>query len=523
LKRINIELHPFMFALWPIALKANLEHSWTFNVEFPVPCLMSLCFAAVLYGTFWPVFRNNTKASLAASVVIIWFFFYSDVLFALKTISQSLFRCDCDVLIINSVYFAAIFILILLVARSAQIGAQARRALNLVSLALFSYNALMYTILDFQTIPLCNAIKAEQISRDRPVPNTTDQQLPDDIYYIIYDAMGRDDVLEKRLNYHSHGFVEKLQMRGFEVCEKSTTNYEFTFSSLASSLNMEYLSPLQMHPERFRWNEVKVLGSLIRENRIARVLSKAGYRFYNYSSGFGPTEWIPEADVNIFSGAGSGFTVRVLDSTALRSLPAGLNPTYALARYKRTAILDKIDDVLTDTHRKFVFLHIETPHAPYLFQRDGSKVEENYKDQFDIKPVQYLDQLEFAQGHLLKLMDKILSAKRRAIIVVQGDHGPHFNLEHTAREHEIALPILNAYYLPDGGKEKLYNTITPVNSFRLIFDYYLKVKYEQLRNENYHSYHRLPLTSCRCITDQVVDGDVIIGKRNFRPPVEKLK
>ena len=42
--------------------------------------------------------------------------------------------------------------------------------------------------------------------------------------------------------------------------------------------------------------------------------------------------------------------------------------------------------------------------------------------------------------------------------------------------------ILNAYYLPGKGTDGLYPSITPVNSFRLIFNAYFEGKYEMLED-----------------------------------------
>ena len=47
--------------------------------------------------------------------------------------------------------------------------------------------------------------------------------------------------------------------------------------------------------------------------------------------------------------------------------------------------------------------------------------------------------------------------------------------------------IFNAYYLPRGGNELLYNSITPVNIFRLIFNFYFSMNYKLLKDQSYFS------------------------------------
>jgi hypothetical protein len=48
---------------------------------------------------------------------------------------------------------------------------------------------------------------------------------------------------------------------------------------------------------------------------------------------------------------------------------------------------------------------------------------------------------------------------------------------------------LSAYHLPNGGKDRLYNTITPVNSFRLIFDRYFGTALGTLEDKSYLPSH----------------------------------
>jgi hypothetical protein len=47
--------------------------------------------------------------------------------------------------------------------------------------------------------------------------------------------------------------------------------------------------------------------------------------------------------------------------------------------------------------------------------------------------------------------------------------------------------ILNAYYFPDGNYGALYNSITPVNSFRVVFNQYFGTDLELLEDKNYYA------------------------------------
>ncbi len=66
------------------------------------------------------------------------------------------------------------------------------------------------------------------------------------------------------------------------------------------------------------------------------------------------------------------------------------------------------------------------------------------------------------------------------IIILQGDHG-------YGRHARDKVSILNAYYFPGGGDEVLYETITPVNNFRLVFDLYFGGQFGLLEDVSYYS------------------------------------
>ena len=93
----------------------------------------------------------------------------------------------------------------------------------------------------------------------------------------------------------------------------------------------------------------------------------------------------------------------------------------------------------------------------------------------------YQNQLTFLNEKILQAMDTLISeSDTPPIIVLQGDHGPWLQPKNKR------MWILNAYYLP-GQADKLYPTISPVNTFRLIFDEYFGGTYDMLEDVSYFS------------------------------------
>jgi hypothetical protein len=87
----------------------------------------------------------------------------------------------------------------------------------------------------------------------------------------------------------------------------------------------------------------------------------------------------------------------------------------------------------------------------------------------------------YINRRMLEAVDTILSnSGTPPIIVIQGDHGPWL------QTREKRFWILNAYYLPDRNDE-LYPSISPVNTFRLVFNSYFGGQYEMLEDVSYFS------------------------------------
>lgn len=127
--------------------------------------------------------------------------------------------------------------------------------------------------------------------------------------------------------------------------------------------------------------------------------------------------------------------------------------------------LEKLPDL---PGKKFVYAHLYSAHQPYVFYSDGG-----FNPDLKQGPYAYRDQIIYTNARLLEIVKTILAKSDPApVIVIQGDH--------SFFEGADRVKILNAYYLPDGGEKSLYSTITPVNTFRIIFNTYFGGQYELL-------------------------------------------
>jgi hypothetical protein len=137
--------------------------------------------------------------------------------------------------------------------------------------------------------------------------------------------------------------------------------------------------------------------------------------------------------------------------------------------------LGKFEGVTENPEKKFVYMHIAAPHGPFVLSSTGE-----FSPTSD-ESIGYINSVQYLNKQAMLLIDDILkNSKTPPVIILQGDHG--WGLTKQTRNL-----ILNAYYLPGVGKTQVYDTITPVNSFRMIFNSYFGGQFNNLEDLSYFS------------------------------------
>jgi hypothetical protein len=181
---------------------------------------------------------------------------------------------------------------------------------------------------------------------------------------------------------------------------------------------------------------------------------------------------------------------RALLRTALRpflpaSFEASFKPAYSWWQPTRTlATFEFLKGVPRDGGSVFTFGHVIKSHVLYSFDRFGN-VSDDSEQGFgaDHDPgvsEPYFGQLIYINNLVLETVDAILARSEiTPIIVISADHG---------RRDQPGDPINSifaAYLLPDDGNDVLYPSISSVNSFRVVLDYYFNLDHGLLEDRSY--------------------------------------
>ena len=322
-----------------------------------------------------------------------------------------------------------------------------------------------------------------------------------DIYYVILDGYARADVLERLYDFDNSQFLGYLSESGFFVPSQSRSNYSQTYLSLASSLNLTYLDRLQ-HVVGAEAIDRRPLRYLIENSSVARLLQRAGYQFLFVSSNFSGTRRNPHADIRYsWSSAITDLENKLIFQTPLSKWKPLDQLQYQTHRDKILRTFQQLGDIPDRESPVFVFAHIIAPHPPFVFGPQGEEVLPDAPFSFNdgnhyvgshAEYVEgYRNQLTYINSKLEEMLDVILSRSTTPpIIVLQADHGPGSALDWFSVEgSDLAerMSIFAAYYVPDEVKHQLYDTVTPVNTFRILFSTYLDAAYPILADRSYFS------------------------------------
>ena len=489
---MNKPFHPLLFAIYPILFLYSRNVA-----EFPPgvlcePILVSVLFTLAVSVFIWKFSKNRLRSALVLSLFLLVFFSYGHFYHFLEESGLLRFGILGDQKFVLSFYgllFGAVAFLCYTKIRDWQ---KSTFLLNVLGLFLLSFT--LINILSFH----------KGLARLKPeTPATTesnDTKEAPDIFYIILDGYPRQDVLSEIHQFDNSEFLEFLKTKGFRILGNSHSNYPGTSLSLASSLNLNYIDQL-IPPDERRSNNPWFLKDLIEKNYVLEFLKKRGYVTVAFDSGYFQTEL---KNVDHFYATGwflNEFHEALLDTTPAWVLFKNIG-RYQMQRRRILYILDHLPDPRDATKPVFVFAHIMALHPPYVFGPNGeerspqSSSLQFWKDFGDPSrkelSQQYQDQLTYINKRMQSAVQAILgSRKRPVLIILQGDHGSSFlSPERGSSFYQERFSILNAIHVSD--ETQLYDSMSPVNTFRIIFNAFFGTTYKLLEDRSFYSLRKTP-------------------------------
>ena len=480
--------HPFLFAAASVlaVMARNLDHAGLADV---LPSLVGvLLFALAVYLLVALLRRRLDRlTTIISSIWVVGLLFYGQLFKDVNGIVQGSFSMAKTLPYAFAILVAVTALAILL-----------RRASGLVHSVLTGIAAVLLITPIWNTVSYewRNGAAREIYNLDRamaeidpfiaPAGERISSKRPPDIYHFIFDRYASEPILQQHFGIDNSAIGRFLEQRGFYVARDSNSNYQKTGHSLASTLYMDYLNLLGDDP-RAKGSNWRPIYEMLDETRASKFLISQGYDFLQFGSWWVGTYDNPLAKENHPHGF-SEFEMIYLRTTA--ALPV----SHILPRRPLTMRLDwdnaqcqrvgpQVEEIKAIGERDkpvYVFAHFLVTHGPFVFTPEGRclTLQEQIKRGEDQG---YVDGIAYANKIIEEIVTTLQSPDREPpIIIIQADEGPFPERDWSipwqdspVDDLRIKTGILNAYFFPNKDYGSLRSDITPVNSYRVVFNNYL--------------------------------------------------
>ena len=493
----QVIIHPFLFAIYPIVFLASHNIHEIYLKEAFIPILIALFISSIvtIFSKFLSFNMHKTGLVLTSSWIL--FFSFTPIIFLLQMI-QSYVLINLRIRYLYILLIGIPFItLILYVIKTNKNFFKTTNFLNILGIVLIiipltniCYNSISFSKNNYT---YSGELFDSEINIEANYP---------DIYYIVLDGYARADILKDVYNYNNQPFLDKMKSIGFDVASQSYANYVQTSLSLPSSINMEYVHLNMRNSSKHTMQE------LIQNNNLTKFLKRKGYIISEISNGWGSsTSVLPNPDENYEVGPSmlTSFQITLVKNSFL----VLLNDIIKDNRYSYDRVLDSFDWLTSMpkvSEPRFIFAHIVSPHSPFLFRKNGERIpigkfSESINTYDDKKA--YIEQLIFINRKVEIAIEEIIDHSTvPPIIIIQSDHGTSskLGLENTTRNWDKPNKAmikeraanLTMYYLPCAESGGFYNSISPVNIFRAVFNSCFNSNLELLPDSLYWSWYEKP-------------------------------
>jgi hypothetical protein len=515
----KIPFHSLIFAPYPVLAFAATNSDWAAKMQFYWALAASLAMMLIAFVINWLLTRNIRKAAAITTLFLLLFFTYGHIYGLVSKNSNP------------TVWLTILCFLILLggswwiLSRPAPLQ-DITYTLNWISLLLLLFPLITLGVDYIQDLEDKSDTQDADLNPipEESLPSEPPSELPD-IYFIILDGYARADILADIYDYDNQPLLDFLENRGFFIAKQSFANYHHTVLSLSTTLNMTYIKDLLVDEGIKSYDYWRIVDH-IHDNKVFNLASDAGYQLVTFDSGYAitairhvdhfmrpkitissdtPEKIEPKMPIKI-----GYFETRFLETTALRPMLPTIFEQFAEdSRYEdhRQHILYTFSNLASFAQEEgsyFIFAHILAPHPPFVFDANGEPVH-NWRP-YTVSDgshwvggigtrgeyiAGYRDQIIYINSLLINTIDEILSqSETPPVIIIQGDHGPGAYFEWQSFKqtnlHE-RMTILNAIYFPGSDQGWLYPSITPVNTFPIVFNRYLGQDFELSDDRSYFS------------------------------------
>lgn len=450
--------------------------------------------AALLLVTGRLLYKSLTKGGVWATTLLIPFFFFGAVHDLIKTTPFIKFISSYTVLL--PLLLIALLVISWYFKKKTGSLDKAHRYFTILLTILVSMEVVLMaqkTITNNQEHNL-----AYQNDNIKPIPNCDTCQKPD-IFFIVFDEYASSRSLQQYFGFDNRQMDSSFQRNNYYIAKNAKSNYNSTPLSIGSTLNLQYFNVPLENTATHAINMLQGWYSL-KKSWLPNMLGQSGYAIQNF--GLCDLSKYPVHTSRYFTDyERNSLYYETLWGRVYRDILwnlGKLNLSFLSkmqqqqSEHRQITFIERnkqnwqsiLHELKTQNDQpKFVFGHIMMPHPPFYFNRNGNKTNISshiYDNRNNEGP--YLEQLIYTNTWI----DSIVNAtncnfSRPRVVIVEGDHG-YRELPYKPELREKQFMNLNTYYFSDKDYSMLYDSISPVNTFRVVLNKYFNTKLPLLKD-----------------------------------------
>jgi hypothetical protein len=463
----NNSIYIFLFSIYPILFLYYQNISEVTFREILPPMALAVVFTVILWFFLKLIYQSKEKRALVIFIILLTVFYfkfiYDLIIEIIGPFSKPFSHLSSIILICGFLVF-----LFYRIRKSKHLFFNVGKILNIIMLVLLAWNIGGILIYHIHNVKIRNArFYLKKTGFLKPSPTS----LKPDIYcFFVYEFASLETIADL-FHYDNSEFAERLQAAGFFIAQKSRGLYEWTPEAIAAVLNMEKV-PEKTDP-----------GILVKQNKVTRFLKEQGYEIYDFPYG-GLTALSDSAKHFFYSQERSSiffndFYKTLIEMSVFYSWVQSWQndeDKYSLFFRKRILyVFEQMPAIVKMAGPKFVLVHLFSPHAPFVFNKDGGVVAPEHSIDYSDRKY-YLEQYLYISRRLAETAEMILKESATPpIIVALSDHGyrgsfrkPLLHIVSNSEKRKIFLSL----YLPGYPYAQLGATLSPLNVFRIILNHY---------------------------------------------------
>jgi hypothetical protein len=438
---------------------------------------------SIFYFMIKRIVKNIFHAALICFFISVWILFFGAIFDWVRGIGFLSFLHSYSIFV--PFMFCAIIGFIIFIRKKNALSEKVSYFLNVL--------LLLYCLYDLFSLLILSSKEKKQFSTSTISFDTTLVKAKPNVYFMIFDTYPGYKSLKDSFGYANDDMYNFLEEKDFKILP-TFSNYNITFFSMASTLNMQYIDKpfLPLHVT-FETDQDRI--KELKNAQVVQNFKSMGYSFNNYSI-FDILDKPSVKGNSFLATQATLLTHKIFFNRMIKDIGWNfVTGKYKIPFVENMYMVEKINNRFIEKKLlqpnvdkkvpQFTYAHFTMPHAPFFYDSTG-KARPNDKI-FDKslngdKSI-FLSYLKYVNTKIKNLVGAISKNDSNAIIIVMSDHGWSF---YKTKEANTPFFFNNicAVHFPDKNYLPMKEQWSNVNFFRYLFNCEFNQKIPYLKDSS---------------------------------------